>query len=114
MTDYFTERFIDDPKAFSALHERLKQYGYAAEDQEPYLSRPVYNSLSGERYQLMFERHNPKQYTEIEAAPTAYDVGYGFRSFYVIYDRVQFPDANELERKLKLSGMLKMEEPPAQ
>lgn len=107
MTDYFTARFIDDPKAFAALHERLKQHGYVAEDKEPYLSRPIYNSLSAERYQRMFEKHNPRQYTEIKASSTAFDVGYGYRSFYVIYDQVQFPDATEVEGKLKLPGILK-------
>jgi hypothetical protein len=107
MTDYFTERFIDDPKAFAALHERLKRYGYVTEDDEPCLSRPIYNSLSAEHYQRMFEMHNTGQYTEIEAAPTAFDVGYGFRSFYVIYDRMQFPDESAVKGRLIWHGILK-------
>lgn len=101
MTDYFTERFIDAPKAFAALHERLKQYGYVTEEDEPYMNRPIHNSLNEERYQRMFEKHNPTQYTEIKASSTAFDVGNGFPSFYVTYDQVQFPDASKVEEKLK-------------
>ena len=102
MTDYFTERFIDDPKAFAVLHERLKHYGYVTEEDEPYMNRPIHNSVSAERYQRIFEKHNPTHYTEIKASSTAFDVGYGFPSFYVIYDQAKFPDATEIEGKLKL------------
>lgn len=107
MTDYFTERFIDDPRAFAALHERLKQYGYVTEEDEPYMNRPIHNSLNEERYQRMFETHNPAQYTDVIASPCAFDVGYGYPSFYVVYDTTHFADMSAVKRQLMRKGILK-------
>ena len=107
MTDYFTTRFIEDPKAFAALHERLKQYGYVTEDEEPYLNRPTHNSLNEERYQRLFETHNPSQYTDIKASPCAFDVGDGYPNFFVVYDQTQFADANAVKRQLMWKEILK-------
>jgi len=107
MTDYFTERFIAEPKAFAALHERLEKYGYVTEDDDPQLNRPCHNTLTNESYQLIFGTHYPSQFTFVHAATTAFDVGFGFRSFYVAYDREQFADRDELEHELKRAGVLK-------
>ena len=106
MADHFTTRFIDDPAAFDALHDRLKKFGYVTEDDEPHLNRPVHNSLTVERYQRVFEIHHPGQYTNLQAAACAIDVGDGFPSFYVIYDSARFEDSRAVEHELKRVGHL--------
>lgn len=107
MSDYFTELFIDNPTAFAVLHEGLTKEGYVTDDDEPHLNRPAHNSLTEERYTQIFKKHYPSQYTDVLATSCAFDVGDGFPSFYVVYDRTQFEDRGELERELKRVGVLK-------
>ncbi|WP_377705299.1 hypothetical protein [Pseudoduganella sp. UC29_71] len=104
MADHFTTRFIDDAAAFAALHERLKKFGYVTEADEPHLNRPVHNSLTADRYQRVFEKHHPAQYTSLQVAACAIDVGDGFPSFYVIYDCARFEDSRAIEHELKRVG----------
>lgn len=101
MTDHFTTRFIDDPAAFAVLHDRLKKCGYVTEYDEPHLNRPVHNSLTEERYQHIFEKHHPAQYTSLKVAACAIDAGDGFPSFYVIYDSARFEGSRAVEHELK-------------
>ncbi|MRW85399.1 hypothetical protein GJ698_15035 [Pseudoduganella sp. FT26W] len=106
MSDYFTERFLNDAVSFAELHKGLENHGFVTEDDEPRMNRPIHNSLTKERYKKMFETHYPGQYTAVKAASCAFDVGDGFPSFYVAFDTAQFKDQDALEIKLKKIGVL--------
>lgn len=106
MSDYFTGLFIDGPEAFAALHEGLMRYGYVTDDTAPFMNRVGHNSLTQERYKMVFEKHYPSQRSGVEAAVCVFDIGYGFPSFYVVYDQKRFEGREELERELKRIGVL--------
>lgn len=107
MEDYFLTRFIDDPEAFSTLHEQLKKHGYVTEDEDPHLNRPTHNSLNEDRYQHIFEKHYPSHFTSVKPAVCVFDTGAGFPSFYVVYDQARFEDSYAVKRELGRVGILK-------
>jgi len=109
MDDYFTERFSNDGAAFRDLHEGLMRNGYVTEDDSPWMNRPTYNSLSGDRYREMFETHYPGQYSELTVRSIAVDVGDGFHSFYVAFDSARFEDRKQLQAELQRIGILSYE-----
>lgn len=105
--DHFIERFSHDKASFQALHEGLEKNGYVTEDDEPSMSRPIYNNLSEEIYQNIFKLHFPIEHNRILVRCATFNIGYGFPSFYVAYDYVRFNEISILEIKLKRIGILK-------
>lgn len=106
MSDNFTICFVDDPDAFSLLHELLEGKGYVTQSEGPNLNRPAHNSLNRERYQQLFDKHYPSQYMQIEPSVCVFDIGDGFPSFYVVYDQQRFEDSNAVRRALQRIGIL--------
>jgi len=107
MNDYFSEYFTNNIGSFQTLHKGIERNGYVTEDDAPFVSRPIYNSLNSERYHTIFKLHNPGRLTDVKASCTVFDVGDGFPSFYVAFDSRRFPDRSQLLIELKRVGVLK-------
>jgi len=106
MSDNFTACFVDNPEAFALLHELLERQGYVTQSEGPNLNRPAHNSLSRERYQQLFDKYYPAQLMEVEPSVCVFDIGDGFPSFYVVYDKRCFKDSDAVKRALWRRGSL--------
>ena len=106
MSDNFTACFVDNPDAFFLMHGLLEKQGYVTQAEGPRLSRPAHNSLSRERYQHLFDKHFPSQFMKVEPSVCVFDVGDGFRSFYVVYDQARFEDSDAVKGALQRRGAL--------